>query len=124
MRAGSLAQRGMVTVETAIAVPIVLAVGLVAAGAPAVVGAHVSCTDAAREAALMVARSAPGSLVTAVVDELAPPGARVEALTRGDLVEVTVRATVAPVPGPLGKAVSLPVSGRSVALRESAGVHG
>lgn len=124
MSAGSRGQRGMVTVETAIAVPVVLAAGLLAAGAPTVVGAHVACTDAAREAALMLARSAPGPSVASVAGELAPPGAQVHAVERGDLVEVTVRATVAPIRGPLGGVVALPVSGRSVALRESPGALG
>jgi len=121
MSAGSRAQRGMVTVETAIAVPVVLAVGLVAAAAPAVMGAQVACTDAAREAALMLARSAPQSRASAVARELAPAGAEVHTVQRGDLVEVTVRATLTPIPGPLGGAMALPVSGRSVALLESAG---
>jgi Flp pilus assembly protein TadG len=121
-RSRAAGHRGMVTVEAAIAVPLLLAVGLLAAGAPGVMGAHIRCADAAREAALMVARDLPVAEAEATVASLAPKGARMSVQERGDIVEVVVAARVSPVPGPLGRVMALGVSGRSVALREPAGV--
>ena len=112
----------MVTVETAIAVPVLLVAAVLAAGAPALVGAQIRCADAAREAALAIARDAPAGQAVRAVRTLAPHGAELE-VARGPLtVEATVRAQVRPVPGPLGSLLAFSVSGHSVALRESAGL--
>jgi Flp pilus assembly protein TadG len=111
-------QRGMVTVETALAVPALLIAGLCAAAVPGVVGGQIACGDAAREAALMIARDRPQSHATSVAASIAPGGADVVVTGRGRFVEVTVRATLNPFPGPFGAAVSVPVSASAVALRE------
>ncbi len=81
-RSRAAGHRGMVTVEAAIAVPLLLAVGLLAAGAPGVVGAHIRCADAAREAALMVARDLPVAEAEATVASSPPGGADVGAGAR------------------------------------------
>lgn len=111
----------MVTVETAIAVPVLLVAALLAAGAPVLVGAQIRCADAAREAALIIARDAPAAQAEQAVRALAPHGAELAVQRRASTVEARVRAEVRPVPGPLGRLLAFSVSGRAVALRESAG---
>lgn len=113
------AQRGMVTVETAIAIPALLLVALFAAGVPAAVSAQVACGDAAREAALMLARDVPRDEVVAVVERLAPDGASLDVTRRRSSVAVRVRARVFPVTGLVGRGFGVPVAGRSVAAREN-----
>lgn len=112
-------QRGMVTAETALAVPALLLAGLCAAVLPGVVGGQVACGDAAREAALLIARDVPRSAAVRTAATLAPPGAAVAIDTRGRFVEVTVRATLQPLPGPFAGAVGVPVAASAVALREA-----
>jgi len=115
-------QQGMVTVEAAIAVPALILAGVLASGAPAVVGAQIACADAAREAALLLARDEPAAQAAAVVASLAPRGATVSVSRAPATVDVAVRAQVSPLPGPLARVVTLEVSARSVAVRESAGL--
>jgi len=112
-------QRGMVTVETALAVPALLLAGLCAAVLPGVVGGQVACGDAAREAALMIARDVPRSAAVEAASTLAPPGAVVAVEARGRFVEVTVRASLQPLPGRFAAAVRVPVTASAVALREA-----
>lgn len=111
-------QRGMVSVEAAIVIPALLGMGLLAAGAPAVVGAQIRCSDAAREAALMIARDVAAAEVAAAVGTLAPDGAQMSVEEHAGTVQVVVEAQVRPAPGPLGRMMALDVSGRSVAMRE------
>jgi hypothetical protein len=115
-------QRGMVTVETAIAVPALLVAGLCAAAVPGVVSGQIACGDAAREAALMIARDVPRAEAVGVVAAMAPSGAAVVVGTEGRFVEVTVRATLRPLPGPFAEVVGVPVAASAVALRESDGL--
>lgn len=115
-------QRGMVTVETAVAIVGLLAVALLATGAPTLVAAHVACADAARDAALALARDERAAAAT-IVAALAPPGAQLSVANQASTVEVTVRARVRPVPGPLGRGLGVTVRATSVALRESVGLR-
>lgn len=108
----------MVTVEVALAVPTLLVAGLLAAGAPALVGAGVACGDAAREAALMVARGIPVGEASDVARQLAPPDAAVAVASRGSAVAVTCEARVPIGPQPVGRLVVLPVSETAVARIE------
>ena len=121
VRLGS-SQRGMVTVETALAIPALLLAGLLAMGLSALVGAQIACADAARDAALAIARDMPDAHAAAAVRALAPQGAELSISRQPSLVEVTVRAQVRPAPGPLGRLLAFSVSARSTALRESAGL--
>jgi hypothetical protein len=99
-----------VTVEAAIALGTLVAVMLVAVGAVLAVVASVRCIDAARELARLAARGEPGH-GRAVAAALAPAGATIELVQRGDEVHVEVRAApVRPLP--------LHVSGRAVAVLE------
>jgi Flp pilus assembly protein TadG len=116
------AQRGMVTVETAIAIVALLAVALLGTAAPVLVAAHIACADAARDAALALARDEPAAAAT-ILATLAPPGAQLSVANQASTVEVTVRARIRPVPGPLGRGLGVTVRARSVALRESVGLR-
>jgi hypothetical protein len=82
------------------------------------VGAQIRCADAARDAALLVARGVPADEAAALVTARAPQGARVAVTTSVSAVDVTVSAQVSPVPGPLRALVSVPVSAQSSAPRE------
>jgi hypothetical protein len=91
MRCRSPADRGGVTVEAAIAVCgllVVLVLG--ACGITAVIG-QLRCTDAAREAARLVARG-ERDRAEAAVRSVAPAGARVVVHPEGDAVRVEVSA--------------------------------
>jgi hypothetical protein len=74
------------------------------------VAASVRCIDAARELARLAARGEP-ERGREIAERLAPPGARIDVVMRGD--EVVVEVTAPPVP-PL----PLRVGGRAVAVLE------
>lgn len=82
----------------------------VAIGAVGAVAASVRCIDAARELARLAARGEPDR-GREVAGRLAPSGARIELVVRGD--EVVAEVTAPPVP-PL----PLRVGGRAVAVLE------
>jgi Flp pilus assembly protein TadG len=104
----------MVTVETALAIPVLLAATALAAWLPAVVGVQAACTGAARDAALLVARGAtPHAAEQAVVALLRRP-AELEVSVEGDVVVARVTARVQP---PWGQP-ALALHGRSVAVAE------
>ncbi len=89
-------ERGSATVEAAIAVcAVVVVLAMALAGAGAVL-AQLRCTDAAREAARLVARGEHGRAEDAA-RQVAPNGATVEIQVRGD--EVTVVVTAEPIGG-------------------------
>ena len=108
--------RGLGTVEAALALPVVLLVGVAATALPLVGGAQVRCTDAAREVALLVARGASPAEAAAVAGRLAPASATV----RVDHVDGLVRAAViAPVGAHvLGRTWTVTVRGSAVAAAE------
>ena len=64
---------------------------------------------------------APRSAAVRAAATLAPPDAAIAVDTRGRFVEVTVRATLQPLPGPFAAAVGVPVMVSAVALREADG---
>ncbi|WP_053715802.1 TadE family type IV pilus minor pilin [Saccharothrix sp. NRRL B-16348] len=81
--------RGGVTVEAAVAVCGLVAVLVLGVSAVMAVVAQLRCTDAAREAARLVARGDPGR-VDGVVGEIAPEGARWAVRREGDTASVEV----------------------------------
>ncbi|GAB0103430.1 TadE family type IV pilus minor pilin [Nocardia sp. JMUB6875] len=87
----------MATVEAAIALAALVAVLVLGIGALLAVSAQVRCVDAAREAARLAARGDTAAAVT-VGSRAAPPGARVQLRTEGDLVvaDVSARAILLP----------------------------
>jgi Flp pilus assembly protein TadG len=86
-------ERGYVTAETAMTIPVLVVLAGVLIWGVAAVGAQVECVDAARAGARAAARSERAADVLRVAQEAAPAGARVSAGRSGDLV--TVRVTVA-----------------------------
>jgi Flp pilus assembly protein TadG len=104
----------MVSAETAVVLPLLLLVAGVAACVPALVGTRIACTDAAREAALLVARGGTEAEASVVVTRLVE-GGRLKVSTSGELVEAEVvgRASL----GPTGLG-SLTVRGTAVAQVE------
>lgn len=83
------ADRGMVTVETAICLGGVLVVlALVLAGLSALLG-QLQCTDAAREAARLVARGETAQ-AKQVAARIAPSGSTITITVTGDTVAVLV----------------------------------
>lgn len=116
-------ERGMVTAETAVVLPVLLLVLAGAVSAVTVVGAQLRCVDAAREAVRAAARGEEPAEVVALARAAAPDGARVTVSGGdGDDVAVTVSAVVAPLG--LG-ALSVEVEAGAVAEREpGAGVAG
>ena len=93
-------QRGSVTAETAIVLP-VLVLMLVAAGwAVGLVVAQIRCLDAARDVARAVARGEPVDAARRLGARSAPPGSTVEVARTGEDVTVVVTGSVGtPVPG-------------------------
>lgn len=82
----------------------------VAVAAVAAVAASVRCIDAARELARLAARGEP-ERGRDVAGRLAPSGARIELVRRGD--EIVVEVTAPPVP-----LLPVRVGGRAVAVLE------
>lgn len=98
-------ERGAVTAELAMVLPLLLAVtaGLVWF---LVVGVgQLRVTDAAREAARALARGEEAGAATHLAATIGPPGTRVEVSESDGLVEVTVTARVE---GPGGLLAALP----------------
>ncbi|MFC4943251.1 TadE family type IV pilus minor pilin [Pseudonocardia sp. GCM10023141] len=107
---GPGADRGSVTVEAALALCSLAVFLAVAIGAVMAVAASIRCTDAARELARLAARGEPDR-GRAVAAELAPTGARLDVVQRGDTVTSEVSAQLL-VPLPIR------VGGRAVAAVE------
>lgn len=85
------AELGAVTVEAALGICSVVAVLVLALVALGAVIGQLRCTDAATEAARLVARGEPGRAPEAVA-LLAPRGATLDVTVRGDRITTEVRA--------------------------------
>jgi Flp pilus assembly protein TadG len=88
--------RGSVTAETALALPVLVVVLAMGVWVLAAVGAQLRCVDAASGAARAAARGETPAAVTALGRRLAPDAATVRVDYRGDQVHVTVTARVRP----------------------------
>lgn len=106
--------RGAVSVEAALALCSLVLVTATAVGSVATVAASVRCVDASREFARLIARG-EGERGRSIAEQLAPAGARIDVVVRGDEVEVAVEAAPLPV-------LPVRVAGRSVALLEPGAV--
>ncbi|MCW2715979.1 MAG: TadE family protein [Frankiales bacterium] len=113
------ADRGSVTAETAVLMPVLLVVLAAAIGVLACVAGQLRCVDAARAAARVAARGDDAATVRATAERLAPPGAHVTISATADVVEVRVRAQVSPFGTALQGLGSVDVGGRAVAPAES-----
>lgn len=109
--------RGSVTAETALALPVLVVVLAGCVWVLAAVGAQLRCVDAAAGAARAAARGETGAVVTSLGQRLAPDGAVVRIDRRGEQVHVHVSAQVRPF-DVLGVLPALRVEARSVALVE------
>ena len=112
--------RGTVTAETAMVLPVLLVVLGVAVWVLACVGTQLRCVDAAHAAARAAARGDAAAAVQATARELAPDGAAVQVSRLGDQVHVRVSAVVRPLGQALGGLADVEVSGRATAAAEDA----
>jgi Flp pilus assembly protein TadG len=104
--------RGSVTVELAVALPVIVVLLLGGLTAVNAVATKMRCVDAAREAARAEARGEPG---VAAGRRAAPAGAEVSVSASGETVTATVQATTYPLGGRLP---GFTVVGTAVASRE------
>ncbi len=100
-------QRGAVTAELALGLPLLLGVTAGLVWLLAVGAGQLRTVDAARETARAIARGDSTAEAVAVGRRVAPPGASVQVVDGGGTVTVVVRATVA---GPGGLLDSLPAA--------------
>src|SRR4051812_17813132 len=99
MRSRARSDCGTVTVELALAMPVLFAVLGLVLWTVAAAGLRMDCTDAARAGARAAARGDSEASVRALVARVGPPGARLLMTRQGRLVTVSVQARTAP-PGP------------------------
>lgn len=104
---------GFVTAETAVVLPVLVAVVAALIWGLMAVCARIECVDAARAGARAAARSEPRTAVLSAARGAAPKGARVALAREGDLVRVRVEAEL---PG-VGQ-LTVRVGGEAVALAE------
>ncbi|MER7313546.1 TadE family type IV pilus minor pilin [Streptomyces halstedii] len=107
------ADRGAVTAEAAMAVPVLVAFVLVLVWALVAASDQIRCVDAARAGARAAARSEPEAEVLSAARAAAPDGAQVEVERAGELWRVRVES---PAPGP--GALALTLSAEAAALAE------
>ncbi|MGY5124112.1 TadE family type IV pilus minor pilin [Streptomyces nigrescens] len=104
---------GFVTAETAVVIPVLVAVVAALVWGLMAVCARIECVDAARAGARAAARSEPRAAVISAARSAAPRGARIVLAREGDLVRVRVAAEL---PG-VGR-LTVQVMGEAVALAE------
>ncbi|MFC9622501.1 TadE family type IV pilus minor pilin [Streptomyces sp. NPDC056930] len=92
--------RGAVTAEAAMAIPVLIVFALALVWALMAASAQIRCVDAARAGARAAARSEPEAQVLEVTRSAAPGGAEVAMERAGELWRVRVAAPM-PGPGPL-----------------------
>ena len=110
--------RGYVTAETAVVLPVLLVVLAAAVWVLACVAAQLRCVDAAHAAARAAARGDAPADVEAAGRAVAPPGAVVSVSRVGDQVHVSVSAAVDPFGEALRVLPEVPVRGRATADAE------
>lgn len=111
-------QRGAATAETALVLPVLVAVTIGLVWALSLAAAQMRTVDAARETARAVARDEPTEVALALGRRVAPTGAKITVIGDGDAVEVRVES---PVKGPGGLFDFLPritLTARAVARVE------
>ena len=118
--AAGAADRGAVTAETALAVPSIVVVLLLAAWVLLGITAQLRCLDAAHMAARAAARGESHEAVRATAVRVAPQGASIEVSRADGIVEVRISTQVRPFAGVLAALPGLDVSGRAVAADEAA----
>ncbi|GGZ25625.1 TadE family type IV pilus minor pilin [Streptomyces nitrosporeus] len=97
-------ERGAVTAEAAMAIPVLITFVLALVWALVAACDQIRCVDAARAGARAAARSEPESDVLSAAREAAPDGARIVVERAGELWRVRVES---PAPGPGAGALTL-----------------
>jgi Flp pilus assembly protein TadG len=87
------AGRGSVTAETAVVLPVVVVMLLMATWAIGLVVTHIRCLDAARDVARAVARGEQEDEARRIGERTAPVGSAVEVTRDGDDVTAVVRVS-------------------------------
>lgn len=118
MRARRKSERGAVTAELALGLPLLLALTAGLVWMLTIGAAQVRVIDASREAARSVARGDTPQAAEAVALRIAPAGARVSIVTGERDVTVTTRVRVRAPGGLLGALPGLEVSDEAVSLLE------
>ena len=111
-------ERGAVTAETVMVLPVLVAVALGLAWLLALATTQVRVVDAAREVARAAARDEGRGDAVALGRRVAPQGARISVRTGADTVVVRVRTAVRGPRGALGLLPVVHVEGEAVAARE------
>lgn len=111
-------ERGAVTAELAMGLPLLMAVTVAMVWLLAVGAAQVRVVDAARESARAVARGDDEAGAREVAQRIAPDGARVLITAEAGRVVVETTAAVEGPGGLFGLVPAVEVSARAVALRE------
>lgn len=111
-------ERGSVTAEAAVLLPVLFVVLAATIGVLLCVAAQLKCVDAARAAARVAARGDADALVRSTAERLSPSEATVGIYPAGDTVEVVVSARVRPFGNVLRVLPPIAVSGRAVAAVE------
>ncbi|MFJ5138088.1 TadE family type IV pilus minor pilin [Streptomyces sp. NPDC088707] len=96
--------RGFVTVEAALVLPVLALFTVTLLWALAAAAAQIRCVDAARAGARVAARAEPVASAESAARSAAPQGARVAVTRSGELWRVTVEV---PAPGPGGMGLTL-----------------
>ncbi|MFD3498822.1 TadE family type IV pilus minor pilin [Streptomyces sp. NPDC058676] len=84
--------RGFVTAESAMVLPVLVIFAMALVWGLLVVAAQIQCVDAARTGARAAARQDPADAVAEITRETAPRGAKVTVSREGDQVRVAVVA--------------------------------
>ncbi len=117
----SPSDRGAVTAETVMALPMLLAVTVGLVWLLAVGAGQIRMIDAARETARAMARGDSQSSAVAVGARIAPTGSRIAVASMGGRVVVTATGHVEGPGGLFGFLPSVQLQAESVALMEDAG---
>lgn len=117
MPSGS-SDRGSVTAETAVVLPLVTALAAVLLATGSLIGVQLTTWEAARAGARVAARGADAAAVSTAVETVAGQDAVSEVSVSGPLAEVTVRRTLAPLDVGLLAGLELTLDARSVARLE------
>lgn len=111
-------ERGAVTAEAAVVVPMLVLVTMGLAWLVSLGVTHVRVVDAAREGARVVARGESPAAGSALAQRVGPDGSRAVVSTVGDTVVVTVRAPVKGPGGIFGFLPAVDLHAQAVAAKE------
>jgi Flp pilus assembly protein TadG len=116
--AGRLGERGAVTAETAMVLPLLVGVALALVWVLSLALTQVRLVDAARETARAAARDDSPAAAVGLGRRVAPAGSRVAVRQEGDRVVAVVSTRVAGVRSGLGLVPGLTLHAEAVAARE------